>query len=602
MAVVPLHASRIALPSSLRSIPIPSLLPPSIRLQYDEPRHFLRDSFSVEVLNLTRPLARPKVSGPRAEYIKLLARMKEVGMVDFTATPLAVNGMFAVEKDAESDRLIIDAQPANRLFVDPPHVSLPNPSHLVQLHVPRGAKLHCAKSDLSNFYHQLRLPKAWQPYFALPPLTAQEAHELGVEGHTLYPMCTTLPMGFSHAVYIAQQVHEHVLYSSHALSPLDNILALQSPLIDRCLHCIYIDDLLLFSTDFACVDSAFTACLKAYAAVGIPDSPKKRQPPSPTPNTIKGIGITVDGDKLTLSIAVEDRLALIKDTLSLLRAPRVTGKRLSCLIGSWTWCLLLRRSALSVLQHVYRYIAVAQDNSFTLWPSVRNELIQLMCLAPSLSTNLAAPFHTHAYATDASSEAAGVVHTPLTHELACTLYPVSSQPAFNLLPLLHSHLTAPPSSPASSVPLSVPSYISSVIEGVSSRLSSSTWSVIVSSAWRYTQHINGLELHAAALALRHMLSSPGSLSSRVFLILDSSVAFYSLWRGRSSSTALLPVIRQINSLLLVSGVALQPCWVPSQWNPADAPSRFRANASSQTASSNQQSAAGATSTLLFRFR
>jgi hypothetical protein len=139
---------------------------------------------------------------------------------------------------------------------------------------------------------------------------------------------------------------------------------------------------------------------------------------------------------------------------------------------------------------------------------------------------------------------------------------------------------------------------------VSCRLSTSTWSVIVSSAWRYSQHINGLELHAAALALRHMLSSPGTLSTRLFLLLDSSVAFYSLWRGRSSSPALLPVIRQINSLLLVSGVALQPCWVPSKWNPADAPSRFRANTSStqSQADTERETDIGAETPLLFHFR
>ena len=39
-------------------------------------------------------------------------------MIAFTAEPLAVNGLFAVEKDSDTDRLIIDAQPANRLFID----------------------------------------------------------------------------------------------------------------------------------------------------------------------------------------------------------------------------------------------------------------------------------------------------------------------------------------------------------------------------------------------------------------------------------------------------------------------------------------------------
>src|SRR6185437_8565396 len=97
--------------------------------------------------------------------------MIELGMLSFTATPKAVNGVFAVGKDADSDRLIIDSQPANRLFVDAPPVSLPNPSHLVQLQVPRGQRMYVGKSDLSNFYHHLGLPDWMRPFFALPPLT-----------------------------------------------------------------------------------------------------------------------------------------------------------------------------------------------------------------------------------------------------------------------------------------------------------------------------------------------------------------------------------------------------------------------------------------------
>src|ERR1700682_5168964 len=106
--------------------------------------------------------------------------MMQAGMLSLTAQPEAVNGVFTVGKDAESDRLIIDAQPANRLFVDSPHVALPDPSHLVQLQVPRRRRMFAGKSDLSNYYHHLGLPVWMQPYFALPPLTPEELAELGL--------------------------------------------------------------------------------------------------------------------------------------------------------------------------------------------------------------------------------------------------------------------------------------------------------------------------------------------------------------------------------------------------------------------------------------
>ena len=76
------------------------------------------------------------------------------------------------------------------------------------------------------------------------------------------------------------------------------------------------------------------------------------------------------------------------------------------------------------------------------------------------------------------------------------------------------------------------------------------------------------------LAVHRVLSSPSALSIRVFLLLDSTVAFFSLWKGRSSSPALLLILRKISALLLAGGLTLLPGWLPSALNPADAPSRL----------------------------
>jgi hypothetical protein len=102
-----------------------------------------------------------------------------------------------------------------------------------------------------------------------------------------------------------------------------------------------------------------------------------------------------------------------------------------------------------------------------------------------------------------------------------------------------------------------------------------TWATIVSTAWSGAEHINALELRAVLLAVHWVLSFPSSLCSRVFLLLDSTVAFFSLWKGRSSSPGLLLILRKISALLLAGGLSLLPGWVPSAVNPADAPSRLQ---------------------------
>lgn len=150
--------------------------------------------------------------------------------------------------------LILDARAANCLFVDPPHVQLPTPSDFAQLLIPADSPLLVAKLDISNFYHQISLPSWIRPFFSLPSLSHQELLELSSSvplspassaAIASFPCCTTLPMDFSHSVFIARAIHEHILYSSSLLSPANNILNRLSPQIDAPLHALYIDDCIL---------------------------------------------------------------------------------------------------------------------------------------------------------------------------------------------------------------------------------------------------------------------------------------------------------------------------------------------------------------------
>jgi hypothetical protein len=251
MPVVPLKAARVSLPDSLRLVPLASVLPEDAARLYSTPDcpALLRDPLEVQALNIAAPLRRPGVAGSRTEYLRLLARLHPLGMIGFTRQPKAVNGVFTVAKDGETDRLIIDARAANRLFVDSPKVRLPNASHLVHLFVSPDCHVNAGKSDMSNFYHHMEMAEWMQPYFCLPPLSPDEQRALALpcaDGEWLYPMCRSLPMGFSHAVYLAQSAHEHIIYSSGAARPEDNIMheesAPLSPGSGRIRHGIYIDD------------------------------------------------------------------------------------------------------------------------------------------------------------------------------------------------------------------------------------------------------------------------------------------------------------------------------------------------------------------------
>jgi hypothetical protein len=574
----PILAERIALPATAATTDLLSLLPPEWRQRYATPSNFLAD-FSCA--SAAAPAA-PRVHGSRGEYVALLRRMLAKGMIGFTTEPKAINGLFAVEKDAASERLIVDARPANACFVPPPAVTLPTPSHMAALQLPaaqcasRAPPLVVAKLDLSNFYHQLRLPPAWCPYFALPPLDASEAAQLGVTAVPVYPMCLTLPMGFSHSVALAQAVHEHVLYSCGAVSKRDNILNLRSPVLERTVHALYIDDAALFDSDGQRLAVVYQRVLAAYARAGLALNTRKLVPPTTAPTEV--LGILVEGEQGRLSLSPERLLALLQATAAVLQAGVVSGRVLGQLLGSWTWALLLRRPALSVLRHVYRFVQVAGPQSFALWPSVRRELVMLCGSVPHLSVQLSSGFWREVVATDACESGGAVTCTPLTPALAHVLVPATLGRASECVPV-------PPPAPQGPSPcspdLAQPARSSAVAPRRSLALGSlrrlpapACWRTPVAVPWRRREHINALELRALLLALRWLASRPSARGSRVVWLTDSAVAFYGVRKGRSSSPHLLHILRKIAALSLMARITLLPVWLPSKANPADRPSRW----------------------------
>ena len=592
---VPLIARRVALPSDLRVVPLTRVLPPDIAQRYDGPAAaaaLARPFDDIRRLEDEEPLAPARIAGSRSQYVALIGRMHAAGMISFTSTPLAVNGVFAVRKDAESDRLIIDARPANRLFVDSPHVELANPSHLVQLQVPAGKCMLTGKSDLSNFYHHLGLPRWMQPFFCLPALDDAELRSIGLSplscgGHN--PMCLTLPMGFSHAVYLAQQAHLHVLYSSGAVREQDNLLhrPCAAPLaVDQAIHGVVIDDFFLFALDPQLAQRTFERVLSAYAAAGFVVKPSKVV--APTAAAVKVIGFEVGGAGSLVQLPADSMHQLLQHTLAVLQRGVCTGLAMAHLIGRWTWCMLLRRPSLALMQRVYRFIELAGRRRFTLWPSVRRELWLMLAVAPLLCARLDAVVHHRVVASDASQVAAGVVSTELTDELQQHMAPLCSSRLHAAMQPLLGDSASVEMECANPVVANSGSTSADQVESMASlalvrrvysrfytSVRSSRWSPVLSSPWRWTEHINALELRAVALALHWLLSFPSAGGRRVFLLVDSTVALFSLLKGRSSAPSLLFVLRKIGALLLASSVSLLAGWLPSAVNPADAPSRLR---------------------------
>jgi hypothetical protein len=212
VAALMINTKCLSLPTVAATANIIDLLSDNVAEIYKDPTKLLRPSDKVK-------RAPHAFMCTHDEYPSLIKQLHTIGMLTFIShQPKAINGIFAVAKDTNKQRLILDARPANALFIDAPGVALPSPEIFCELKIPTSEELFVAKCDLDNYYHRLRMPESWWEYFALP---AVRAGDVSIDHYPadslIYPCLVTLPMGFSHAVYLAQDAHLNIINQYHIM-------------------------------------------------------------------------------------------------------------------------------------------------------------------------------------------------------------------------------------------------------------------------------------------------------------------------------------------------------------------------------------------------
>jgi hypothetical protein len=342
---LPLDAEMVSLPEEGGSVDLLSLLPPDLAQRYSTPNPGL-----FRPPEDRRGAARAVLVKSTADWVGVVRRMTARGMVAFTTTPTCVNGVFAAPKGEGRQRLIIDARPANALFAEPPMVELPSPEIIAQLEAP--GEFFVGKVDLDNFYHRLRLPRWMWPYFALPPVRAVEVgegHRFGNDA-LIYPCCTTLPMGWSHSVWLAQTAHLYLLDTRTSLSSADRLVRGNDFLLNRTRHHVYIDDLNFFSLDEHELKRLQDEYIAVCRGVGLVIQMAKVVRPSR--DGVECIGVEVHGRDRSCGVAPAKLCTLKAETERLLRFRRVSGVDLARLVGKWSWAFLVRRPAFAVFNAI----------------------------------------------------------------------------------------------------------------------------------------------------------------------------------------------------------------------------------------------------------
>lgn len=501
------QAEKVSMPSRAAAVPLLSILPANVAMMLSRP--------NPDVLRTELPEKLPNavfMCAPQ-EYLKLVRRMLDCGMVRLTSKPKVVNGLFCLPKPDGTLRLIVDARPANALFVDAPPIELPTPDLLCKLEP--TSPFYVAKSDISDFYHSIALPEWMCPYFCLPPLPGSL---FGVGDCWVYPSILSVCMGYSWAVYLTQLAHIELF--CRAGLPKDSLIQSSNDLrLDRDRPQIYIDDFIVYGPSAESVNRVLDIYMERMTEEGFLIKAPKLQRATQEP--VECIGLLVDGARGIVRLAPEKHGKLIRQTLAVLKRGAATGTTLAKLLGKWVWCLLPRRPLLSVLSSSFRFVERAGPRLFSLWGSVARELQCLVDLSPLAVCSMFRRSSPIEMASDASPTGFGVC--------------------------------------------------------IKAREGEAAWSVALASAWRKCEHINILELRAISTAIRWFLRRNCTSSNLIPLKTDSMVALGALNKGRSPSPSILNRLRCVAAMLLASNSYLSLSYVPSNLNPADEASRRFAN-------------------------
>ena len=576
-------------------------------------RHVLKGAAAAPLFEkqaVLKPYWDPILGQGGKAYEGFVEDLHESGMLAFTSQPSCAASVFFVKKKDGRLRLIVDARVANRQFSPPPSGGAAAGDAFARIELPPGAELFTAQCDVKDFFYHLSVDPSLGRYFALRPLRAGPLLErfpnLRCDGRLpsptewITPHFSVLPMGFSWAMYFAQQVHDTQLLKVPCLCekrfiqpsrPLPAPDGAPGPLV-----LAYADNGNFLHVKARVAQEGKDAAVQQLRASGL----LVHEEVDAT-RVVNALGVTVDGARGRV-VGTQKRVWRLRMALQhLFRHPFASGRQLEVLVGHLTFLFLIERKLLSLLSAVYVYIRKCYDVTVRLWSSVLEELRHVYHLLPLCSADLRAPWITTCTAYDASKGGYGICTSELGAEEVAALGgwddrwrfafdgPVRPRDALlsDQLPegsFVRGDFLSDPDTVLSSTrwgDWQPPALVESFPEVPTSLLSASRWQVAKAGPWRYCEPIHRLEGRALCLAVRRLARRCSCHGGRHVLLGDNLGLVLAMQKGRAHDFRFLMVVRRVQMIALAAGLRLAHRWIPSERNPADAASRGRAPAATR---------------------
>ena len=435
------------------------------RVKWESPPSFVADDFlnpltkaayrDPEVLRKPPnewPSSRPaRMHCTREEFLALVSRWDKLGACrlirasekDFSEAV----GIFSVAKDQHYDRLIINPKTINgrmHTLSDSTRELAPG-CMLGLLHLRPGEMYRFSADDLSDFYYTFKVSdarstrNAFRMKFDSSELEHLQCFSPELRGEELLVCLSTLAMGDSLAVEVAQQSHGNVLrqlcgamLSTEVLkyrSPIprsdfiellasdDHIGIQKIPMSDEHLHPELRDTVV------------FNNAESAYKAVGLVQHPRKRKR-----NLHQGVLLGADFDGKSGRVMAPRCRVLILSLISLAISVRgtITPKLLSVLTGCWIHVLMFRRVLFACMDQLFKEKHDGgPDSVFCLSSAARAELQMLSMLGMLAQSDLRVGYSNHIYSTDASPFGGAVIRARIGQTALAELWRHTEQKGFH---------------------------------------------------------------------------------------------------------------------------------------------------------------------------
>ena len=534
-----------------------------------------------------------QIRASKEEKLRLLCKLAGAGMLKPIESDSFhqgfENGMFAVNKDAVRDRLVLDSRASNMLDRGQSVWSggMASAMSLCSIYVDDDRVLLSSGEDLKDYFYQFRVNKERTSRNALK--TALNADEFRVvfgrdppsAGNVFHVGLSTLAMGDICAVEYAQCSHIS-LCLKHQVFCIDEMISLKGAIPRGLLQAgIIVDDLVILehvlrekfdSSDLHDTEgSKRTANARdAYDKSLLPHNPKKGFCNSAH---CRYWGVEVDGVKGLIRCSSLRLWPTSVITLRVCSLGVATVGLIEALAGSWVSLLGVRRRLYSAMETIFEPLGIPDQKAVVrLSSELKSELMCLVVLGSLAVVNLRSKPSNFIVATDASMDAmAGVtaeVHPCVVKEI--TRYSLKKGNWSRLLPATaawersHGLLDAADELPGDSFKCNpLWDTVASCFEY------KTTWIKKVDKA----KHINLLELQSYITEEKRLAHRYSSL--RIPAGIDSQVCLGAVVKGRASSAAINAILRQSMPYSIGADLYMHYMYYPSELNRSDGPTRNR---------------------------